>query len=148
MLMITYLTTLLLILAAGICNGAADSLQFHFAKSFARKWKADYWNPDKSWRRKYEKGDPAQGPAFFGSTTFLVFLTDAWHLAKFLQMACFRLSIVFLLQLQWYWAVAAYLALWSTQVIGFHLLYTLASKNKLTVAAADDYHTKYKGHWL
>jgi hypothetical protein len=39
-----------------------------------------------SWRNKYKNRDPQQGPAFPGATTWLVWLTDAWHLVKFLMI--------------------------------------------------------------
>lgn len=38
-----------------------------------------YWNPNQSWTNKYKNGDPNQGPDYFGSTTFLVGLTDGYH---------------------------------------------------------------------
>lgn len=117
--------TAIFIALAGLCNGAADSLQFHFSLSFARNWMPGYWNPDYSWRRKYKNGRPADGPAFFGSTTFLVFLTDAWHLLKFLQMAFFRLAVVLLLPYAWYYLALAYFVLWGVQAAAFHIPYTL-----------------------
>lgn len=115
---------------AGLLDGVKDSLQFHFSSSFARNWNAEYWNPSKSWRRKYKNGDPNNGPAFFGSTTFLVFLTDAWHLSKFLKAAALRLAVVVLLPFAWYYLVAAYFALWGIQAAGFHLIYTLFDNNQ------------------
>lgn len=44
--------------------------------------KQNWWNPNISWKNKYKNNDPTQGPKFFGSTTFLVWLTDAWHFSK------------------------------------------------------------------
>ena len=109
------IATMVFLSLAGFFNGATDSLQFHYSSSFARNWNPDYWNPAKSWRRKYKNSDPKQGAAFFGSTTVLVFLTDGWHLVKFLQMACFRLAVVLLLPFVWYYLIAAYFALWAIQ---------------------------------
>ena len=119
------IVTAILIALAGLLNGASDSLKFHFDQSFARNWKALFWDPDISWRNKYKNGDPKQGRAFFGSTTFLVFLTDAWHLLKFAQMACFRLAVVLLLPLAWYWMIGSYFGLWAIDVAAaFHIPYT------------------------
>ena len=36
-----------------------------------------------SWKNKYKEDEKT--PKFFGSTTFFVFLTDAWHLFKFVK---------------------------------------------------------------
>ena len=42
--------------------------------------------------------DPSQGPAFFLSTTSLVFLTDAWHLFKFLELTFTAIFAIALLR--------------------------------------------------
>lgn len=66
-----------------------------------------WWDPMKSWKNKWKS--PLQPPTkkwyYFGflpeneekfpfSSTILVFLTDAWHLAKFLMLIFISLSIV------------------------------------------------------
>ena len=119
------IVTAILIALAGLFNGASDSLKFHFDQSFARNWKPLFWDPAISWRNKYKNGDPKQGRAFFGSTTFLVLFTDAWHLLKFAQMACFRLAVVLLLPFAWYWMIGSYFGLWAIQAAAFHIPYTL-----------------------
>lgn len=43
------------------------------------KW-SGWWNKSESWRNKWKDGDPEKGEKFFGSSTFLVWLTDGWHL--------------------------------------------------------------------
>ena len=120
----------ILIALAGLFNGAADSLQFHFKRSFARSWNPLFWNPSQSWRNKYKNGDPEQGRRFFGSTTFLVLFTDAWHLIKFAQMACFRLAVVLLLPFAWYWLIGSYFGLWAIQAAAFHIPYTLLKQKQ------------------
>ena len=55
----------------------------------------EFFNPQESWVNKYKDNNPELGPKFFGSKTFLVFLTDAWHLAKMLMITTFTLAIVF-----------------------------------------------------
>lgn len=44
-----------------------------------------WWWPRLSTNNKYKNGDPAQGPKFFGSTTFLVWTTDKYHLNRMLR---------------------------------------------------------------
>lgn len=74
-----YIVVAILIVVSAICKGIQDTLQFHFETSVFKNL-GDYWNPLKSWKRKYKNGDPKQGEAFLGSTSIFVSLTDAWHL--------------------------------------------------------------------
>lgn len=57
----------------GMSDGVRDGTMFR--NDGAGPW----WNGKQSWTNKYKNNDPAQGPAYFGSTTFLVALTDAPH---------------------------------------------------------------------
>ena len=66
-------------LLAGICEGIMDYLQFHY------NGLNDYFNPDYSWRNKWKDGDPLKGERFWQSSRALVFLTDGWHLMKFIR---------------------------------------------------------------
>ena len=66
--------------AAGLADGTADRLQFRLPAQLRGD---SFWDPKISWRNKWKNGDPAQGERFPGSSTIFVFLTDAWHLAKF-----------------------------------------------------------------
>ena len=73
---------------AGACNAVMDILSHKFKESiFYNKESYDemFWNPAKSWRNKYKWNDEkfVAEPKFWGSTTFLVFTTDAWHLFQF-----------------------------------------------------------------
>jgi len=113
-------------LAAG-CNAVMDVLNFKFKTSVFNKLNPDYWNPAKSWRNKYKNKMAYQGPAFIGSTTFLSFLTDAWHLFQFLSNSLQALSVVFVFEaccgLDWYYNLALFLALKATWGIIFEPLY-------------------------
>lgn len=44
-----------------------------------------WWNSLTSWKRKYKNEDPAQGPAYFGATSWLVGFSDAWHASNLLS---------------------------------------------------------------
>jgi hypothetical protein len=66
---------------SGAARGAADALLFHYDK-FNRvhpNANNEICNPSESWKRKWKNGDPKQGEAFPGSSTFLVWTTDLWH---------------------------------------------------------------------
>lgn len=79
---------------ASVCNAVMDVLVFKYRKSIFSKFNPEFWNPNKSWKNKYKNNDEKNGPAFFGSTTFLVFTTDAWHLFQFLSNSLIVLSII------------------------------------------------------
>jgi len=73
-----------LMFVAGAADGLSQDLLFHYHE-FERSTGAtnhQYWNPDLSWRNKYRNGDPTQGAAFWGSTTFFVGLTDGYHACR------------------------------------------------------------------
>ena len=77
---------LFLIFISGCSEGIMDSIQFHFDKTrFSRFRNQQFWNPSISWRNKWKNGDPAQGEKFKFSSTFLVSLTDSWHLFKMIR---------------------------------------------------------------
>lgn len=89
--------TLFLLFLAGALNATMDVLSFRYKTSIFSKYTKlqEFFNPQESWVNKYKDNNPELGPKFFGSKTFLVFLTDAWHLAKILMITAFTLAIVF-----------------------------------------------------
>lgn len=80
------------IVIAAISAAIMDKVQFHFYESIFKNF-PKFCNPETSWKNKYKEGTTI--PKFFGSTTFLVFTTDLWHLAKFIAIISFILAIVF-----------------------------------------------------
>jgi len=89
--------TLFLLFLAGALNATMDVLSFRYKTSIFSKYTKlqEFFNPQESWVNKYKDNNPNLGPKFFGSKTFLVFLTDAWHLAKMLMITAFTLAIMF-----------------------------------------------------
>jgi hypothetical protein len=86
------------LIIAGIADAIRDVLTFHWSASVFGSLPMDsfFGSPNAttgSWVRKYKNRDPKAGPAFFGSTTFLVGVTDAFHLSKTLSI---RLPMFFL----------------------------------------------------
>jgi hypothetical protein len=73
---------LILFTFSGIFEAIMDKIQFHYNKSIFPK-NSLFWNPELSWKNKYK--DDLKTPKFFGSTTFFVIFTDAWHLLKSLS---------------------------------------------------------------
>lgn len=72
-------TPLSLTFAAGAASGMRDVCLFHFNNG------SSWWNSKTSWMRKYKNGDARQGPAFFGSTSVFVSLTDGAHFFNMVQ---------------------------------------------------------------
>lgn len=91
--------SIIFIVLASICKAIKDTLNFHYENSVFRNCNANYFNPAISWQNKYKTPQSYwetknRKPKFFGSTTFLVFLTDAWHLCDFLQTIFCIVAIV------------------------------------------------------
>lgn len=59
------------------------------------KW-SGWWNKNDSWKNKWKNGDPEQGEKFFGSSTFLVWLTDGWHLFQAIFLYSLILGLILL----------------------------------------------------
>lgn len=97
--MVIKLIIVLLIIFAAISKAIQDKIQFHFDESIFSKSKfTNWWNPKLSHRNKWKRnGDvlvkndkklwyylflyfPKYKESFPYSSTFLVSLTDAWHL--------------------------------------------------------------------
>lgn len=87
--------SLILIFLSGMCEGVMDTLSFRYKRFELRHKKAKdkFWNPEYSWLNKY---DSQMKPKFFGSTTVLVFLTDGWHLMKWLRNLTLFASFYFI----------------------------------------------------
>lgn len=69
---------------AGMADGTNEEISHHyrdFKKVFPNS-NDQFWDPKTSWKNKYKNGDYTQGPRFFGSTTFLVWMTDGYHMTR------------------------------------------------------------------
>lgn len=75
------LIIILLLIISGMARAVADKINFHYDESiFFGTSDEYYWNPEISHLNKYFGHDSSLGPAFWGSTTVFVWLTDGWHL--------------------------------------------------------------------
>ena len=88
--------SILLMIFAGFWNSVMDVLKTRYNTSIFASWKHQTWlKPSLSWRNKWKNGDKSKGEKFFGASTFLVWLTDFWHLAKMLMLLGIAFAIVF-----------------------------------------------------
>lgn len=88
--------SLLFIILAAILNAVMDILSYRYDLSVFSKYPKlnQFTQPALSWQNKWKNGNRKQGERFFGSSTFLVWTTDAWHLSKTLMLACISIAIV------------------------------------------------------
>ena len=100
--------TSILLLAAGILNAVMDKIAFNYKSSIFKDLNPRFWDVKQSWKNQWKWPlQPYTGWYYFGlytprykenfpySNTFLVWATDAWHLAKALMLGCIILGIVF-----------------------------------------------------
>ena len=89
-------TIIILLFLAGGFNGTMDALQFHGACQYFDN--PAFWCPGESWANKWtlnEAGNPVPGmERFWGSSTVFVFVTDGWHLAKFLFLLMLKAAVL------------------------------------------------------
>ncbi len=109
--------SLLLVFISGMFEGVMDTLNFHY-KRFEKKHNAKdkYWNPEYSWLNKY---DSQMKPKFIGSTTVFVFVTDGWHLMKWLRNIFLFASFYFIADV----SVLGCVFLYSANRLGFVTIY-------------------------
>lgn len=66
-----------------LVSGAAwgfHETSVHHPDRFPDSWNPNYWDARVSWKNKYYRNDPQNGPKYLGSTTFLAWTTDSKHL--------------------------------------------------------------------
>lgn len=114
--------------ASGAAWGVHETVVHHPSRIPAG-WNRQWWDARKSWRNKYRRGDPAAGPAYLGSTTFLAWTTDAKHLFGTVHRATlFGSAVVIGLGERrpvWHYLMDAGVAFVAFS-IGFHTTYSLA----------------------
>ena len=124
-----------LVFLAGASKGFNETLMFHW-DAFHRKFpgaNTQWFNPNVSWKNKYENGDPEEGEKFPMSTTMFVMTTDQYHLDNFINRTAWMSTIMikmsegrksfknYLLDMLYYTAC---------HQLGFALTYYPFSKNK------------------
>lgn len=113
----------------GAFEGTAETLKFHyykFEKHFPNA-NDNYWDSNKSWLNKYQNNQYGQGQKYFGSTTFLAWTTDGYHLMRTARNASFMAAIVLKKhkKQKWYWYLAEGAGHLLAYQAGFHLTYSV-----------------------
>lgn len=99
--------SLILMILAGGLNACMDVLQFKYQHSIFKTWKKQQWvNPVLSSQNKWKYNEVGVwlGEKFIGSSTIFVFVTDFWHLCKFLMLSFIMSSVIFYQPLINWWA--------------------------------------------
>ncbi len=118
----------ILVFASGASDGLNQALQFRYDrfKSAFPKANDQWYNPSISWANKYKNGDPSQGAKFFGSTSFLVGTTDAYHATRTISNAFNAAAIVVNIndgKKKWWVYAVEILGYWGINRVGFSLVY-------------------------
>lgn len=71
-------------------EGASDGFEYH-----SDHLGESFWNGKWAWLQKHKNRDPRQGPAFFGSTTFLAGITSGDHLMQTFAGIAGNIAVVF-----------------------------------------------------
>jgi hypothetical protein len=90
---------------AGWADGTAELTKWHYDafEGFYGDVNDDWYNPHVSWRNKYENGDASLGPAYFGSTTFLVGTTDNYHMMRSVRNVSISATLLIMPKCEWDW---------------------------------------------
>ena len=116
----------ILIIVFGISKAICDISESGFATSKLKGLNPQFWDKHKSWRNKWKGGVAANGEKFFGSSTFLVWTTDAWHLfnaLSYMSLFCIAVLTVIMTHNIFYIALV-----FSLSFIFFELIYKYLKK--------------------
>jgi hypothetical protein len=126
---------------SGMMDGTIESINYHYHNGFKTRYKNandQFWNPELSWKNKYLNGDPKNGPKFYGSTTSLVFTTDAYHLLRTSKRSLDGATLVYMInkdcskkierKRKFKNLVKDFAVLTAIRCAGFHLTYSVMFK--------------------
>ncbi len=111
---------------SGMADGTAEALKWHYDKVDQRYNLNDsYWNPAISYKNKYAGGITANGPKFPGSTTYLVWTTDGYHMARMVRNTSFVGAVVIhpYKKKKWYKYVIEFGTYYAAYTAGFNITY-------------------------
>jgi len=89
----------ILLIIAGVSKAIMDTINFHYYDSifYGGRFNRFFWNPSVSYLNKYKDFNGLNKiPRFFGSTTFLVWTTDAWHLFQMIKQITLTVGMLIL----------------------------------------------------
>lgn len=114
----------------GVANGYHETILNHYPqfKKVHPNANDQYWNPQISWLNKYEDFDKyGKREAYFGSTTFLAWTTDAYHLSSVISNTSLigATCIITIGEKRKWWEYGIDIVAMSlSRSAGFHLIYS------------------------
>ena len=110
----------------GLSKALCDISESGFYTSKLEGLNPQFWDKHKSWRNKWKGGVAANGEKFFGSSTFLVWITDAWHLFNGLSyLSLFFIAVLTVMMTHNVFYIAL---VFSMSFIFFELIYKYLKK--------------------
>ena len=124
--MIIYFILFSLFAVAGIAKAVSDKITFHFEQSIFANRESFFWEQEISWRNKWKNGNKSEGEAFPFSSTFFVWVTDAWHLFNAIRGVCYFIAVGLCLTFTIPIIPAAIVAVigWAIRTSFFHVCFT------------------------
>lgn len=118
---------------SGAADGISETIKFHPDAFFTTHPSANrqFWDGRISWQNKYRNGDPAQGRAYIGSTTWLAWTTDGYHLTRTTGNVFLFGSItisIFEKKRKWWTYPIEFIGGGLARSAGFHTTYSLLYK--------------------
>lgn len=97
--------TVIFVMLAAMCNAVMDITTHHFYDSIFT-YNNRFWDPEISWKNKYNHDDPKYGRRKWHLLFFMVNIhpafTDGWHLMKSSMIVFLMLAIQFYSFHAWY----------------------------------------------
>jgi hypothetical protein len=116
--LILHTDPLLLILIIALINSAMDKIRFRYELTIFSRLGADWWfDPSVSWKNKYR-----WKPTWLFKTV-LVWVTDLWHLLKFIMLNLIFVWIIVLTYNEFLWE--AFFIYWLFWGIVFETNYSI-----------------------
>jgi len=112
--------SIILFLLSAVFEAVMDFLQFRYTK------RNQFWNPQLSWMNKWDFSTVPRKERFPLSSTVLVFLTDGWHLMKWLRNRCLD-GVMFVLTFElagWWLALIITIAIRTLYGVIFEFIFT------------------------
>lgn len=112
--------TVILIVIAAIANACMDTVWNRYNNSIFKNLPINWFDPRFSWENKWDWWPTKFGEFLF--STILVFITDFWHLCKFIMLVCY--SLVIALHIQLWNNIVETLVLYCVFTITFELFWS------------------------
>lgn len=133
-MLLVQVVSYLLTFASGMADGGAEALKWRYDRvDMNFNLNDSYWNPQVSYRNKYKGGITANGPKFPGSTTYLVWTTDGYHMLRMVRNTTFIGGVTIRIgkgvkRRKWWDYAAEFGGYYMAYTAGFNLVYEYSTR--------------------